>query len=151
MFERGEGGGVELRLSREERSLLAGVVAELRALLEGAPGDPSLRRLFPPAYDEAEDESAYRDLMGGELLEGRLAALELVAQTLERERLSADEADAWLRALNDLRLVLGTRLDVREDTFADELRRDDPRAPALAIYAYLSWMQEQLISTLSTD
>ena len=151
MFERGEGGGVELRLSREERSLLAGVVAELRALLEGAPGYPSLRRLFPPAYDEAEDESAYRDLMGGELLEGRLAALELVAQTLERERLSADEADAWLRALNDLRLVLGTRLDVREDTFADELRRDDPRAPALAIYAYLSWMQEQLISALSTD
>ena len=149
MFERGEGGGVELRLSREERSLLAGVVAELRALLEGAPGDPSLRRLFPPAYDEAEDESAYRDLMGGELLEGRLAALELVAQTLERERLSADEADAWLRALNDLRLVLGTRLDVREDTFADELRRDDPRAPALAIYAYLSWMQEQLIEALS--
>jgi hypothetical protein len=149
VFERGEGGGVELRLSREERSLLAGVVAELRALLEGAPGDPSLRRLFPPAYDEAEDESAYRDLMGGELLEGRLAALELVAQTLERERLSADEADAWLRALNDLRLVLGTRLDVREDTFADELRRDDPRAPALAIYAYLSWMQEQLIEALS--
>ena len=149
MFERGEGGGVELRLSREERSLLAGVVAELRALLEGAPGDPSLRRLFPPAYDEAEDESAYRDLMGGELLEGRLAALELVAQTLERERLSADEADAWLRALNDLRLVLGTRLDVREDTFAEELRRDDPRAPALAIYAYLSWMQEQLIEALS--
>jgi len=151
VFERGEGGGVELRLSREERSLLAGVVAELRALLEGAPGDPSLRRLFPPAYDEAEDESAYRDLMGGELLEGRLAALELVAQTLERERLSADEADAWLRALNDLRLVLGTRLDVREDTFADELRRDDPRAPGLAIYGYLSWMQEQLISALSTD
>ena len=151
MFERGEGGGVELRLSREERSLLAGVVAELRALLEGAPGDPSLRRLFPPAYDEAEDESAYRELMGGELLEGRLAALELVAQTLERERLSADEAASWLRALNDLRLVLGTRLDVREDTFADELRRDDPRAPALAIYAYLSWMQEQLISALSTD
>ena len=150
MFERGEGGGVELRLSREERSLLAGVVAELRALLEGAPGDPSLRRLFPPAYDEAEDESAYRDLMGGELLEGRLAALELVAQTLERERLSADEADAWLRALNDLRLVLGTRLDVREDTFAEQLRQDDPRAPALAVYAYLSWMQEQLIEALSS-
>ena len=149
MFERGEGGGVELRLSREERSLLAGVVAELRALLEGAPGDPSLRRLFPPAYDEAEDESAYRDLMGGELLEGRLAALELVAQTLDQERLDAEEADAWLRALNDLRLVLGTRLDVREDTFAEQLRQDDPRAPALAIYAYLSWMQEQLIEALS--
>ena len=150
MFERGEGGGVELRLSREERSLLAGVVAELRALLEGAPADPSLRRLFPPAYDEAEDEQGYRELMAGELLGGRLAALELVAQTLDQELLSAEQADAWLRALNDLRLVLGTRLDVREDTFAEQLRQDDPRAPALAVYAYLSWMQEQLIEALSS-
>jgi len=144
VFERGQEGAVELRLSRDERSLLAGVVAELRALLDGAPGDPSLRRLFPPAYDEAEDERAYRDLMGGELLDGRRAALEVVAQTVEHEGLTPEEADAWLRALNDLRLVLGTRLDVQEDTFAEELRRDDPRAPALAVYGYLSWMQEQL-------
>ena len=149
MFERGQEGAVELRLSRDERSLLAGVVAELRALLDGAPGDPSLRRLFPPAYDEAEDERAYRDLMGGELLDGRRAALDVVAQTVEHERLTPEEADAWLRALNDLRLVLGTRLDVREDAFAEELRRDDPRAPALAVYGYLSWMQEQLIEALS--
>ena len=149
MFERGQEGAVELRLSRDERSLLAGVVAELRALLDGAPGDPSLRRLFPPAYDEAEDERAYRDLMGGELLDGRRAALDVVAQTVEHERLTPEEADAWLRALNDLRLVLGTRLDVQEDTFAEELRRDDPRAPALAVYGYLSWMQEQLIEALS--
>jgi len=35
--------------------------------------------------------------------------------------LTAEEAEAWLTALNDLRLVLGTRLDVREDTFADGL------------------------------
>jgi hypothetical protein len=151
VFERGQGGGVELRLSRDERSLLGGLVAELRALLDGAPGDPSLRRLFPPAYDEAEDERAYRDLMGGELLDGRRAALDVVAQTVDREQLDAEEADAWLRALNDLRLVLGTRLDVQEDTFAEELRRDDPRAPALAVYGYLSWMQEELIGALSPD
>ena len=150
MFERGQEGAVELRLSGDERSLLAGMVSELRALLDGAPGDPSLRRLFPPAYDEAEDESAYRDLMGGELLDGRRAALDLVARTVDGERLSAEEADGWLRALNDLRLVLGTRLDVQEDTFAEELRRDDPRAPALAVYGYLSWMQEQLIEALSS-
>ena len=71
MFERGQQGGVELRLSWDERSLLAGLVAELRALLDGAPGDPSLRRLFPPAYDDEGDERAYRDLMGNELLDGR--------------------------------------------------------------------------------
>ena len=151
MFERGDGGAVELRLSRDERSLLAGLLAELRALLDGAPGDPSLRRLFPPAYDEEDDERGYRELMGDELLDGRLAALELVAETLDRDRLSAEEADTWLRALNDLRLVLGTRLDVQEDTFATELRSDDPRAPALAVYAYLSWIQEQLVEALSSD
>ena len=150
MFERGEGGAVELRLSGDERSLLAGLVAELRALLDGAPGDPSLRRLFPPAYDEKDDERAYRELMGGELLDGRRAALDVVAKTVDHERLSAEEADSWLRALNDLRLVLGTRLDVKEDRFAEELRRDDPRAPALAVYGYLSWMQEQLIEALSS-
>jgi hypothetical protein len=150
VFERGEGGAVELRLSGDERSLLAGLVSELRALLDGAPGDPSLRRLFPPAYDEDDDERVYRDLMGGELLDGRRAALDVVAQTVDHERLSADEADAWLRALNDLRLVLGTRLDVQEDTFTEELQRDDPRAPALAVYGYLSWMQEQLIEALSS-
>jgi Domain of unknown function (DUF2017) len=149
VFERGDGGAVELRLSRDERALLAGLVEELHALLDGAPGDPSLRRLFPPAYDEEDDERAYRDLMGGELLDGRRAALQLVAETVDRDRLSAEEADTWLRALNDLRLVLGTRLDVQEDTFAEELRSDDPRAPALAVYGYLSWLQEQLVSALS--
>ena len=150
MFERGQEGGVELQLSGDERALLARLVAELRSLLDGAPGDPSLRRLFPPAYDEADDELAYRDLMGGELLDGRRAALDLVAQTVDRDRLSAEEADAWLRALNDLRLVLGTRLDVQEDTFLEELRPDDPRAPALAVYGYLSWIQEQLIAAMSS-
>ena len=149
MFERGDGGTVELRLSRDERSLVAGLVEELRALLDGAPGDPSLRRLFPPAYDEEDDELAYRDLMGGELLDGRRAALQLVAETVDRDRLSAEEAETWLRALNDLRLVLGTRLDVQEDTFAEQLRPDDPRAPALAVYGYLSWLQEQLVAALS--
>ena len=149
MFERGDGGGVELRLSRDERSLLAGLAAELRALLDGAPGDPLLRRLFPPAYDDEEDERAYRDLMGGELLDGRRAALELIADTVDRDRLTAEEADTWLRALNDLRLVLGTRLDVQEDTFATEPDLSDPRGNALAVYAYLSWIQEQLISALS--
>ena len=151
MFERGDGGAVELRLSRDERALLAGLVEELRALLDGAPGDPSLRRLFPPAYDLEDDELAYRDLMGGELLDGRRAALRLVAETVDRERLSAEEAETWLRALNDLRLVLGTRLDVQEDTFAEELDQNDPRAPALAVYGYLSWLQEQLVAALSPD
>ena len=129
--------------------LLTGLVAELTALLQGEPQDPSLRRLFPPAYEDAQDERSYRELAGDDLLRGRLQALEVVARTAGGDRLSATEADAWLRALNDLRLALGTRLDVREDTFVEGLAEDDPRAPALAVYGYLSWMQEQLVEALS--
>jgi Domain of unknown function (DUF2017) len=149
VFSRARDGWIELALSRDERALLAGLAAELRAQLDGDTGEPSLRRLFPPAYEDAADERAYRDLAGDSLLDGRRAALKLLAETVDRDRLSAEEADAWLRALNDLRLVLGTRLDVQEDTFAADLRRDDPNAPALAVYGYLSWIQEQLVAALS--
>jgi hypothetical protein len=150
MFTRRSGGEIGLKLSRDERALLAGLAAELRAQLDGEPGgDPSLRRLFPPAYEDEADERAYRELAGDSLLDGRRAALELLAETVDHKRLSADQADAWLRALNDLRLVLGTRLDVQEDTFASDLRPDDPDAPALAVYGYLSWVQEQLVAALS--
>jgi hypothetical protein len=140
-----------LRLSRDERVLLVSLASDLRAQLEGEPTDPSFRRLFPPAYEDDADERGYRDLMGGELLDGRREALELVARTAEQKRLSAEEAETWLRALNDLRLVLGTRLDVQEDTLLDELRPDDPRAQGLAVYGYLSWIQEQLVAALSPD
>lgn len=118
---------------------------DLRAQLDGSPGDPSFRRLFPPAYEDESDERAYRELAGDDLLDGRRRALELLAATAQSDQLSAEEADAWLRALNDLRLVLGTRLDVQEGTLLDE-----PQTPELAIYGYLSWLQEQLVAALSS-
>ena len=150
MLERTRDGGVKLRLSRDERRLLVSLAAELRSLLDDEPGrDPSLRRLFPPAYEDDADERAYRDLMEGELLNGRREALDLLVRTADQKRLTPEEAEAWLRALNDLRLVLGTRLDVQEDTLIEELRPDDPRAHGLAVYGYLSWIQEQLVAALS--
>ena len=96
-MERAAGGGVELRLGNEERALLMGLAAELRALLDGAPDDPSLRRLFPPAYDDEADERGYRELTGDSLLDGRREALELLSRTADRQQLTAQEADAWLR------------------------------------------------------
>jgi Domain of unknown function (DUF2017) len=144
-----EGGGVVVRLPAEEQALLLGLANELRSGLDAAPDDPSLRRLFPPAYDDERDEQAYRDLAAAELLDGRRQSLDLLTRTVGQERLSAAEADAWLRALNDLRLALGTRLDVQEDSLLDGLDPDDPSASGLAVYAYLSWLQEQLVEALS--
>jgi Domain of unknown function (DUF2017) len=150
-IDRTGAGDVRLRLPREERDLLRGLPAQLRRLLDESPDDPSLERLFPPAYEEADSESEYRSLMGDELLDGRLRALHVLEETLDQDRLTAEQAQAWLTGLNDLRLVLGTRLDVKDETLLDGLRPDDPRAPELALYAYLSWLQEQLVEALEAD
>ena len=141
--------GIVLHLPLQEQGLIRGLVADLVATLGEAPADPSLRRLTPPAYEDEADEKGYREIMGDELLNGRLQALELLAATTGNERLSTDEAEAWLRALNDLRLVLGTRLDVQENSLLDRIDSDDPDAAGLAVYAYLSWLQEQLVEALS--
>jgi len=144
VIERASDGGVLLRFSAEERALVASLAAELRSQLDAGTDDPTLRRLFPPAYDDEQDEQAYRELAADGLLEGRRRALELLAATARSDRLNAEEADAWLRALNDLRLVLGTRLDVKEEALLE-----GPQSPELALYGYLSWVQEQLVAALS--
>jgi hypothetical protein len=144
VIERASDGGVLLRLSPEERALVASLAGDVRSQLDAGTDDPSFRRLFPPAYDDEGDEKAYRELAGDGLLDGRRRALELLAATAGSDRLSADEADAWLRALNDLRLVLGTRLDVKEEALLE-----GPQSPELALYGYLSWVQEQLVAALA--
>jgi hypothetical protein len=150
-IERTSKGEIRLRLPRDERALLRSLPGQLRRLLVEAPDDPSLERLFPPAYDDADDETEYRRLMGDELLEGRQRALRVIEDTLDQDRLTKEQAEAWLTALNDLRLVLGTRLDVSEDMLLERLRPDDPNAFEISLYAYLSWLQEQLVDALAHD
>ena len=150
-IERTREGDFLLSLPPVERDLLRHLRAELEELLDAAPDDPSLRRLFPPAYDDEADETEYRGLMRDELLGGRRRALQVLEQTADRDRLSAEEAQAWLTALNDLRLVLGTRMDVREETLLHGLDPGDPRAPELALYAYLSWLQETLVEAIGSE
>ena len=146
-IQRDVDGTVRLHLQPHEVALLGELLDELETLLED-PEDPALRRLFPPAHTDREDEEQYRSLVGDQLLSGRTKALATVRDTLGRDRLAPDEADAWLRTFNDLRLVLGTRLDVTEDLDFEKLDVNDPRGRELAIYGYLSWLQEQLVESL---
>ena len=53
---------------------------------------------------------------------------------------------SWRTALNDLRLVLGTRLGVTEETYIDET---GPRTPGLTVYVWLTWLQGELVEALS--
>jgi Domain of unknown function (DUF2017) len=150
-IERTSKGEIRLRLPRDERALLRSLPGQLRRLLVEAPDDPSLERLFPPAYDDADSEAEYRRLMADELLEGRRRALRVIEETLDQDRLKKEQAESWLTALNDLRLVLGTRLGVTEDMLLERLSPDDPDAFEISLYAYLSWLQEQLVEALAYD
>jgi hypothetical protein len=147
-IERERDGTYRLRLPAEERDVLRALPGQLRELL--GTDDPSLARLFPPAYsDDPEADDEYGALVRGELLEGRLDALLVVEATVDAERLDESQMAAWLDALESLRLVLGTQLDVSEATYAHDLDPSDPLAPALALYGYLSWLQEQAVDALS--
>jgi hypothetical protein len=141
-------GEISVDLPEQERALLRQVADELSALLVDGAADPSLRRLFPPAFEDESREDEYRELTRAQLLSGRERTLEVLRETADRDLLSEEEADAWLRALNDARLVLGTRLDITEDLDWDEVGRDHPQAHELALYAYLSWIQEQLVEAV---
>jgi hypothetical protein len=139
------------------------------------PDDPALRRLFPDAYredafgaDSGPDRAAaaaaasaeFRRFTDADLRAGKRAHADTVLETLVplaeeggggRLRLNRDQADAWLGFLNDVRLVMGVRLDVDEDTLEEGLAdpsgaEDEARAQALAVYSWLGWVQETLLA-----
>ena len=141
-------GTYQVRLPEPERTLLGRLADQLRDLLLETTDDPTVRRLFPTAYNEdAERDREYQQLVRDELLERRLAALSTVEATLAADELSEEELSAWLGAINDLRLVLGTRLDVSEDLI--EVEADDPDAPAYAVYEYLGFLLSEVVDALS--
>src|SRR5215207_7270153 len=127
-FHRTANGQIRLRLPPHERGILRELARTTRAQIADTADDPALRRLFPPAYDDPELDREYQQLTRAERTTGRERALDLLQETVDRDVLSPQEADAWLRALNDARLVLGTRLDVTED-FIGMLSIRASRAP----------------------
>ena len=141
-------GRFDLRLPDAERALLRELPAQLRSLM--FEGDSSLARLFPPAYpDDPERDAEYHRLMDEDLRARHLAALDVVERTVDASVVDMEELLGWLAALNDLRLVLGTRLDVTEEVH--ELPEDDPDAGAFAVYSYLGWLQEQVVAALDPE
>jgi hypothetical protein len=142
-------GDFRVRLLPQERTLLRGLPNRLRELLGTA--DPSVARLFPPAYpDDPAAAEEYDRLVRGELVDGKLAALRLLEQTADAETLDSEQLGAWLGALESLRLVLGTQLDVTEETYGVPLDARHPQAPELALYGWLSWLQEEVVAALAS-
>ncbi|WP_309096725.1 DUF2017 domain-containing protein [Streptomyces sp.] len=140
------------------------------------PADPVLRRLFPDAYSDpeqpasprdAEERRAYsaefrryteNDLRAGKR-DNALAvvrSLDALASASAGEggavlKLSVEESQRWLGALNDLRLAIGSRLEISDEEDTDLLYRlpdDDPRKPMVMAYLWLGGLQETLVGTL---
>ncbi|MEV7201716.1 DUF2017 domain-containing protein [Streptomyces griseoluteus] len=140
------------------------------------PADPVLRRLFPDAYTDPEQEPAdpaaaeerrahsaeFRRYTENDLRAGKRENALAVIRTLDQLASSAEGGDAvlklspersrqWLSALNDLRLAIGSRLEISDEEDTDPLYRlpdQDPRKPMVLAYLWLGGLQETLVSTL---
>jgi hypothetical protein len=140
-------GDYELRIPQAERQILRTLPRQLRGILSS--DDPALNRLFPPAYgDDAEGNEEFERLVKGDLLAQRMTSLEVMEATIDAQRVDEEQLLSWLGAINDLRLILGTRLDVSEEDFPD-VDEADPRAGAYALYYYLGWLEEQVVEELA--
>jgi hypothetical protein len=171
----GRGAKVRLvaSLEAQEAAVLRGLVGEVRQMLSGRtednpadelavitgirtgpstrPDDRVLARLLPDFTTEDADLAAgLRSLHEPALIEAKDSAAAVVLETLPeaggRIELTPEQADAWLAALNDVRLALGTALDVSED-MPEELPADDPRASHIGVYHWLTFVQDALVQT----
>jgi hypothetical protein len=141
-------GDFELRLPDGERELLRSLPGQLRQALPT--DDLGVGRLFPPAYvDSPEQEAEYRRMVRDDLIAEHLEAIRVMEETIDARRLSEEQLTSWLRALNDLRLVLGTRLHVTEDTYEDAMDPEGADTPAYALFFYLGWLEEHVVAALA--
>lgn len=169
MFQRSTQGKVTLNLNDDERTILLDLYRQMQELLETpdvpqssdplavlvgldgptqAPSDPAVARLFPSAYSDDDAAAAdFRRYTEPDLRNQKLSNLALVSKLLngelEKLELNQEQVDAWLRSLNDLRLVLGTRIGIK-----DEYREELQDEPGFHLYDYLTYLQGTLIDAL---
>jgi Domain of unknown function (DUF2017) len=140
------GAGFELRLDERERALIRQILGDMRALLMLDADDPRVRRLYPSAYaDDKDKEDEYRRLTHEELRSSRLANVDTVEASIDAETLSEEQLTAWMQAINSLRLVLGTLLDINDDDQELGFDPDDPEARTQALYGYLGGLLDEIV------
>jgi hypothetical protein len=144
--------GFALSLTADERALLGAIPGQLAAALTevGESGEVphGLRRLFPAAYPTDESaEANYVSLVRADLVEHHRHALAVLTKTASATYLAEDELEAWLAALNDLRIFLGESLGVTEEMV--EPASDDPRYSEWLCYDYLTYLESLVVDSLA--
>jgi Domain of unknown function (DUF2017) len=149
--------------AREESAESADLFADLEKMFNEttaappeAPADPVLARLLPDGYsDDPESAGEFRKYTESSLRESKKYFAQTLLETLPakggRVKLSGDQARDWLRALNDVRLMFGVRLEVTED-FEEQMAALDPKDPRVAafeVYGWLGAVQDSLVRAIS--
>lgn len=143
-----EGDRFTVRLSRGVRGLLVELCRQSRALLEAEEpsSDPAVSRLFPPAYpDDPLQNLEFETNLGAAPRSGKLEALDVVERTANASTLTEDELLAWIGVVNDLRLVLGTRIEITEEATDEDFPADDPRHETYRVYQFLGFLLQELL------
>ena len=156
-FRATRGGAVVARLDRAEAGIVGLLLDQLEQLLaadaDDVADDPVMARLLPEGHrGDPELAADYRELTETSLRSGKTDDLAVVRATLPEDggevRLDRDQAGAWLRSSNDLRLAMGTRLDITEETEPpDEVV--DEQDQQLAVYYWLTALQASLVDALA--
>jgi hypothetical protein len=122
----------------------------------GPPEDPALARLFPDAYqDDEKASSEFRRYTESDLRTGKRGRAQCALESLPEDKggrfeLDEEQAQCWLGALNDLRLVLGSRFGLSDDGQEPGATLDpaDPLLAYVPAYHYLGYLQETLLEAL---
>jgi Domain of unknown function (DUF2017) len=148
-------GGAVLQLDADERSLMHQLLGEMRTLLQSnsSRADEVTQRLFPDAYNNEHDAEQFRELTDSDLRSDKLQAVDEVDDQLAKDgavelELQRGSVASLLAVLTDLRLAIGTRLAVTEETMGAELDPSDPETPALSVLHWLGWIQELVLSAI---
>ena len=141
-------GNYKIRLAKNIIELIVWLAEDLDKVLDE--DTPNLTRLFPTAYaDDPEMDAGYQILARDQLVDQRREAIDIVRSTAENSILNEEELAAWMRVVNDLRLVIGTRLDVSEDDH--DLNENDPNADLMQVYHLLGIVLSDIVEALTTD
>ena len=156
-FRSARGGDIVARLDPAEAGIIGLLLDQLEQLLaadaDDVAGDPVMDRLLPEGHrGDPELAADYRELTESSLRSGKTDDLAIVRATLPdgggEVRLDRDQAGAWLRSSNDLRLALGTRLEITDDTEPpDEVTGEESQQ--LAVYYWLTALQGSLVDALA--
>ena len=143
-----------VQLSAQERDAVRRFTMQLRTLLtsENPASDGAVARLFPPALpDDVLGNLEYEQHHGDDLLLGKLEALDTVERTLDSDELNENELLAWLGSLNSIRLVVGTRLGVTEESGEADFAGDEQTSEMFSLYGYLTWLEGWVIEALDEE